>query len=174
MNTHTELVPIETITGKIHLIRGVKVMLDEDLAYLYGVTTKRFNEQIRRNRERFPPDFMFRLTSEEFNNLRSQFATSSTASGHGGRRHLPLVFTEHGAIMAATVLNSRRAVEISIYVVRAFVKHREMRASNKKFAKRLDELESRLTGHDENFRVVFETIKQLIATEETSKRKIGF
>ncbi len=120
MNFPADLVSLETITSNIHLIRGIKVMLDKDLAELYGVATKRFNEQVRRNQARFPSDFMFQLTKDEYDNLRSQIATSSATSGHGGRRHPPLVFTEHGAIMAAAVLNSQRAVETSIYVVRAF------------------------------------------------------
>jgi len=107
----SDLIPLETITGKIHLIRGRKVMLDQDLAELYGATTKRFNEQIRRNLARFPSDFMFQLTKEEYDRLRSQIATSKSSPDRGGRRYLPLAFTEHGAIMAAAVLNSQRAVE---------------------------------------------------------------
>lgn len=170
----SDIIPIEAISRKIYVLRGTKVMLDADLAQLYGVTTKRFNEQIRRNPKRFPTDFMFQLTSEEYEGLRSQIATSSKPAGHGGRRHLPMVFTEHGAIMAATVLNSQQAVEASIFVVRAFVQLREILASHKEFAKRLEELETRLTGHDENFRIVFNAIKQLIKAEERTKRKIGF
>lgn len=170
----TNIIPLETITGKIHLIQGTKVMLDSDLAELYGVTTKRFNEQVRRNRERFPLDFMFQLTTEEYEILKSQIATSSQTAGHGGRRHLPYVFTEHGAIMAAAILNGQRAVETSIFVVRAFVKLREMVASNSQFAARLDDLEKRLAGHDENFRLVFETIRQLLEEDAKPKRRIGF
>jgi hypothetical protein len=117
------IVLIERAESKILLIRDQKVILDSDLALLYGVTTSRLNEQVRRNIERFPDDFMFLLTKEEFDNLKSQFATSS--SGWGGRRKLPYAFTEHGAIIAASVLNSERAVQASIFVVRAFVKMRQ-------------------------------------------------
>ena len=112
------LLPLEAITPRIVVIRDLRVMLDAHLALLYGVQTRRLNEQVRRNRERFPQDFIFELTAEEFGNLKSQSATSSW----GGRRKLPFAFTEHGAIMAATVLNTPRAVEVSVYVVRAFVR----------------------------------------------------
>src|SRR5947208_11730932 len=115
------VVPIERIESRILLVRGDKVLLDADLATLYGVQTRRLNEQVRRNLARFPADFMFQLTDAEFELLMSQFATSNP--GRGGRRKRPLVFTEHGALMAATVLNSARAVEVSLYVVRAFVRH---------------------------------------------------
>ena len=131
------LLPLEAITHHIIVLREQKVLLDSDLAALYGVETRRLNEQVRRNRGRFPKDFIFELTPEEFANLKSQFATSSW----GGRRKLPMAFTEHGAIMAATVLNSPRAVEVSVYVVRAFVRLREMATSHQDLAKRLDELE---------------------------------
>jgi len=136
-----ELVPVEAIARKIYVIRGHKIMLDSDLADLYGVTTKRLNEQVRRNRDRFPADFMFQLTREENDALRSRIATSSKNPGHGGRRTLPFAFTEHGAIMAATVLKSKRAVDTGIFVVRAFVKLREMLAGQIQFASRLEELE---------------------------------
>ncbi|MDF1579067.1 MAG: ORF6N domain-containing protein [Desulfobulbales bacterium] len=168
------LVSTEVIASRIYFVRGKKVILDSDLAELYGVPTKRLNEQVRRNIERFPGDFMFRLTKEEYDHLRSQIATSSDGSGHGGRRTLPLVFTEHGAIMAATVLNSKQAVEVSIFVVRAFVRLREMLVGHKQFAHRLDELEKRLAYHDENFQIVFDAIKQLLAEDEKPKRRIGF
>jgi hypothetical protein len=111
------------IENKIYIIRGQKVMLDSDIAVLYEVTTKRLNEQVKRNKDRFPIDFMFRLSREEFENLKSHFATSN---GYGGRRHLPYVFTEHGAVMLASVLKSPRAIEASIFVVRAFIKFREI------------------------------------------------
>lgn len=169
-----DLVSTEAIAGLIHHARGKKVVLDSDLAELYGVSTKRLNEQVRRNSERFPEDFMFRLTKEEYDNLRSQFATSSERPGHGGRRTLPFVFTEHGAIMAATVLNSKQAVEVSVFVVRAFVQLREMLTEHKLFAHRLDVLEKRLAGHDENFQLVFDAIKQLLIEEEKPQRRIGF
>ena len=125
------------IANRIVEVRGHKVMIDADLAELYGVPTKRLNEQVRRNALRFPPDFMFQLSADELVNLRSQFATSSW----GGRRYAPFAFTEHGALMAATVLNSSRAVEVSLYVVRAFVRLREAIAQHRDLAKRLADLE---------------------------------
>jgi hypothetical protein len=134
------LIPIEPIAQSIVLIRGHKVLLDTDLALLYDVPTKRFNEQVRRNLERFPADFMFQLTDEEWAALRSQFATLKSGRGQH-RKYLPFAFTEHGAIMAATILNSPRATEVSVYVVRAFVRLRVVLASNKDLSKRLDDLE---------------------------------
>jgi hypothetical protein len=161
------LIPAEVIERKIYLIRGQKVMLDSDLAELYGVTTKRLNEQVRRNLKRFPSDFMFQLSNEEAESLRSQFATSK----RGGRRYLPYAFTEQGVAMLSSVLNSRRAIEVNIQIMRAFVKLREMIASNKELAKRLDELESK---YDEQFKVVFDAIRELMAPVDPKKRKIGF
>jgi phage regulator Rha-like protein len=134
-------VPVES---RIFVLRGQKVILDNDLAELYGVPVKRLNEQIKRNRERFPQDFMFQLSAEEQQSLRSQNATSK----RGGRRYLPYAFTEHGAIMAATVLNSERAVEMSVFVVRAFVRLREMLSTNQQLSGKIDELERRLDTHD--------------------------
>jgi phosphatidylglycerophosphatase A len=165
--------PVAEMDGKIHLIRGQRVMLDSDLAAIYGVSTKRLKEQFRRNRNRFPVDFAFELTREEFTALRSQIATSN---GRGGRRYLPTVFTEHGAIMLASVLNSDRAVEMSIFVVRAFVRMREVLTSNRELAKRLDELEKRVTGHDEVLANLVAAIRQLLEApaEEKPKRQIGF
>jgi hypothetical protein len=160
---------MEQIERKIRLVRGQKVMLDSDLAELYGVSTKRLNEQVRRNVERFPADFMFRLSLKEFDSLRSQFATSGPK--HGGRRYCPLAFSEHGALMAASVLNTPRAVEVSIYVVRVFVKLREMIASHKDLAGRLDEMERK---YDSQFKVVFDAIRALIAEPEPKEKKIGF
>ncbi len=167
----SNLMPIDAISSKIYLIRKQKVMLDRDLAELFGVETKQLKRQVRRNIGRFPSDFMFMLTKDEVENLRCQIGTL----GKGAHmRYPPMVFTEHGAIMAASVLNSKRAVEVSIFVVRAFVKLRELLSTHKKMAKKLDELEKRLTGHDENFQVVFEVIKQLLEVDEKPKRKIGF
>ena len=145
-------------------------MLDSDLADLYGVTTKRLNEQVRRNIQRFPADFMFQMTSQEFENLRSQIATSSHGN-HGGRRSLPFVFTEHGAIMAATILNSVRAVQMSIRVVRAFVGLRHLLESNAAIAKKLAALERKYDGH---FAAVFEAIRELMSPRTLPKRRIGF
>jgi ORF6N domain. len=167
---------VEQIESQIFLIRGQKVMLDADLAELYGVETKRFNEQVRRNSERFPEDFMFQLTAEEFANLRSQIATSNnpvgSPTGRGGRRHLPYAFTEHGAIMAASVLNSPRAVETSVQVVRAFVRLRQMLASNAELSRRLSTLEKK---YDIQFKAVFDAIRELMTPlEPKKKRPIGF
>ena len=164
------MITAETIERKIYQIRGQKVMRDSDLAELYGVPTKRLNEQVRRNAGRFPDDFMFQLTSDEYESLRSQIATLKQGRGQH-RKYLPSVFTEHGALMAASVLNTPRAVEVSLYVVRAFVKLREMIASHKDLARKLDALEKKYDGQ---FQVVFEAIRQLMAIEEKPKRKIGF
>jgi predicted amino acid-binding ACT domain protein len=143
----------EQIDGMIHTIRGVRVMLDRDLAEIYGVPTFRFNEAIKRNRHRFPADFMFQLTREEFDSLTSQIAMSKTENssqiamsktGHGGRHTLPYVFTEHGALQAANVLRSKRAVQMSLFVIRAFVKMRETLLGTRELAKKLAALEKKL------------------------------
>jgi len=170
------IVPLEQVVSRIFLVRGQKVMLDADLAELYGVTTTRLNEQVRRNARRFPADFAFQMTNQEFAILMSQNATSSPRSlGHGGRRKNPLVFTEHGAIMAASVLNSSRAVEVSIFVVRAFVQLREMLSSNKKLAHKLNELERKLATHDHAITELIEAIRQMMTPPEPKKkRSIGF
>ena len=171
------LVPVEHIACSILVLRGRRVLLDAELADLYGVTTKRFNEQVRRNRERFPADFMFQLTDEEHTALRSQFATLKLGRGHH-RKYLPYAFTEHGAIMAATILNSPRAVEMSVYVVRAFVKLRELLTSNKELARRLDELEGRiekkLATHDQAIAAILSAIRQLMNPPVPKRRPIGF
>lgn len=166
---------IEAIASRIVTLRGERVLLDADLAALYGVETRRLNEQVRRNRRRFPADFIFRLTREELENLMSQFATSRW----GGRRKLPYVFTEHGAIQAATILSTRRAVEVSVYVVRAFVQLRGVLAANRELAKRLDELESRIERkfdtHDRVIADILDAIRQLMTPPEPKpKRRIGF
>ncbi len=177
----TALVAIEAIASRIVVLRGQRVMLDADLAALYGVTTKRLNEQGRRNLERFPSDFMFQLKNQEIAILRSQFATSSSDArslAWGGRRYTPHAFTEHGALMAPMVLNSPRATEVSVYVVRAFVELRDMLVAHKELAKRLDELESRLerklATHDQAIAGILDAIRQLMAPEPTKKRRIGF
>jgi len=166
------IIPVERIESLILLVRGQKVMLDSDLAELYGVTTKRLNEQVKRNQERFPGDFMFQLTSEETKPLRSQIATSKR--GRGGRRYRPYAFTEHGAIMAASVLSSHRAIEVSVYVVRGFVKLREMLRTHKELAQKLAELEKRIEGHDEEIIALFEAIRQLMEPPEKPSKRIGF
>jgi hypothetical protein len=163
---------IANLQGAIHLIRGQRVMLDFDLAMIYGVTTKRLNEQLKRNRLRFPADFAFQLTVQEFRTLKSQIATSSS---HGGKRKLPWVFTEHGALMLASVLNSAIAVQASVRVVRAFVRLREMVAANAQLAAKLEELERRFDSHDEAIANLFATLKQLLEPSEAPKRReIGF
>jgi len=164
-----ELILVEMIEKKIYLIRGHKVMLDSDLAELYEVPTRRLNEQFKRNIARFPSDFMFQLSPEEDENLRSQFATSS--SRHGGRRYLPYVFTEQGVAMLSSVLNSERAIQVNIAIMRAFVKLREMIASNKDLAKRLDDLEKK---YDTQFKIVFDAIRRLMTPPEPKRRQIGF
>jgi ORF6N domain-containing protein len=144
-------------------------MLDAVLAVLYGVSTKRLNEQVRRNRSRFPDDFMFQLTGEEVRSLRSQFATSK--QGRGGRRYAPLVFTEQGIAMLSSVLNSERAIQVNIEIMRAFVRLREMIATHKDLARKLAALEKR---YDAQFKVVFDAIRELMAPPEPNKRKIEF
>ena len=149
------------------------MILDADLALLYGVQTRRLNEQIRRNLKRFPPEFLFRLTNQELVSLMSQFATSK--AGRGGRRKAPYVFTEHGAIMAAMVLHSSRAIEMSLFVVRAFVQLRNSIAGSKELNKRLDDLERRVGTHDQAIREILAAIRQLTAPPEPARRRrIGF
>jgi hypothetical protein len=163
-----ELLPIELIEKKILIIRGEKVMLDSDLAELYGVPTKVFNQAVKRNRERFPDDFIFQLTKEEKDEV-------VTNCDHLKRLkfspNLPFAFTEHGAIMAATILNSPVAIKASIQVVRAFVKLREMLATHKDLAKKLEDMERK---YDAQFKVVFDAIRELMKPPEPKKRQIGF
>jgi len=166
-----DLIPTERIEQAIFLIRGQRVILDDDLSRLYGVTTKRLNEQVKRNRNRFPGDFMFQLNLQEVTALRSQFATSNR--GRGGRRYLPFAFTEHGAIMAANVLNSQRAIEASVYVVRTFVRLRELLVTNKDLAQKLAELERKVASHDSHIQSLFEAIRRLMAPDPP-KPRIGF
>ena len=170
-------VPVEGITHAILVLRGHRVLLDSELATLYGVTTKRLNEQVRRNLDRFPEDFMFQLTAPEAEALRSQFATLKAGRGQH-RKYRPYAFTEHGAIQAANVLNSSRAVEMGIYVVRAFVRLRELLASNHELARRLDQLEARiqkkLTSHDEAIAAILSAIRELMAAPPPKRRGIGF
>jgi hypothetical protein len=163
---------VVSIESRITILRHQKVILDTTLAQLYGVPAKRLNQQVNRNRERFPPDFMFKVTPREFTILRLQFATSRLR--HGGRRSLPYVFTEHGAIMAATVLNSKQAVEMSVFVVRAFVRLREIVATNKEFAERLNELEEHLETHDGTIQEIISAIRELMNRPSRRKSKIGF
>jgi len=175
--------PTDGAFPRILTIRGQKVILDTDLAEVYGVPTKRLNEQIRRNQERFPTDFMFRLDPQNVADLRSQFATSSAQSMrsqivtglHGGRRYLPYAFTEHGALMAATVLNSPRAVQMSVFVVRAFVMMREQLLNRVELEKRLAEIEKALMSHDAALRDLYQKIRPLLLPPTAPPRKqIGF
>ncbi len=169
-----DLIPEKRIFGIILVIRGKKVIIDSDIAELYGVETRRLNEQVRRNIDKFPEDFMFQLTKEEFDSLKSQIATSS--SGWGGRRKAPLVFTEHGALQAANVLNSAQASKMSVYIVRAFVRLREFALSNEKLAHKVDQLENQVGEHDQILTALIREIRQLIEAPipKLKKRKIGF
>ena len=156
------------LEGRILFIRGHRVMLDGDLALPYGVSTKRLNEQVRRNPRRFPPDFAFHLNSRETRNLRSQIATSSW----GGRRNFPCAFTEHGAVMLASVLSSPTAIQASLEVVRAFIRLRELLGKHASLTRRLDELESRYDGQ---FKVVFDAIRGLMTSpDDPPPRRVGF
>ena len=168
MKSKRGIVLSELIQSKIILIRGEKVMLDADLAKLYEVSTKRLNEQVRRNPGRFPSDFMFQLTKEEYRILRSQVATSSW----GGRRYLPYAFTEQGVAMLSSVLDSERAILVNVEIMRTFVRLREILATHKYLARKLEELEKK---YDEQFAVVFDAIRELMKPPEPPpKRRIGF
>jgi hypothetical protein len=185
------LIPAERIEQAILLIRGAKVMLDRDLAKLYGVSVKALNQAVKRNRERFPTDFMFQLTWEEAGDLRSHFATlkenaardtevsrsqSVTLKRGANPKYRPYAFTEQGVAMLSSVLNSQRAIEVNIAIMRAFVRLREMLGSHKELARKLDDLERKLGEHDQKFQVVFEAIRQLMAPppQPAKKRRIGF
>ena len=169
-----DLIPEKRILKIIMVIRGEKVILDSDLAKLYNVETRRLNEQVRRNIEKFPADFMFQLTKEEFENLKSQIATSSP--GWGGRRKLPFVFTEHGALHAANVLNSLQANKMSVFIVRTFVRLREMALTNEKLSRKVNQLENRVSDHDEILIELVREIRKLIDTPKPKgkTRSIGF
>ena len=161
-------VPMERVADRILSIRGHRVMLDADLAELYGVPTKRLNEAVRRNAARFPEDFMFQLTVDEAETLRSQLATSN---GRGGRRYIPYGFTELGVAMLSSVLNSERAVQVNIAIMRAFVRLRELAASHKDVLRRLDEMEGK---YDRQFKVVFDAIRALMEPPKIPRRRIGY
>jgi hypothetical protein len=169
----TQLVPVEHVERLIHLARGEKVLLDADLARLYGVETKALNRAAKRNRSRFPQDFMFQLTAGEAVALRCQIGTSK--AGRGGRRYLPYAFTEQGVAMLSSVLRSERAVQVNVAIMRAFVSLRRMMAGNETLAQKLVELERRLEGHDASIRSLFEAIRQLMAPPPAPPRpEIGF
>ncbi len=161
----------ETVVSRIYIVRNHRVMLDSDLAELYGVPTRVFNQAVKRNKERFPADFMFQLTDGEYDSLRSQIVISNQ---RGGRRYLPYAFTEHGAIMAATILNSQRAIEMSVFVVRAFVQLRDLLSSHKQLSSRLDDLERKLASHDRDITMIINAIRNLITPPSQKKRQIGF
>jgi len=165
-----DFIPHATIEQKILLIRGHKVMLDRDLAYLYGVSTKDLKRQVRRNWKRFPEDFMFELSKEETQNWRRQFGTSNFGNKMG-LRHAPFVFTEHGILMLSSVLNSQRAIEVNIQIMRTFVRLRELMQTHKDLWKKIREMENK---YDAQFKGVFDAIRKLIVCEEKTKRRIGF
>jgi len=154
--------PEETVIRKIYWIRGIKVMVDIDLASLYGVSTKALKQAVKRNFKKFPIDFMFELTNSEFENLRSQIVTSSW----GGQRYLPFAFTEQGVAMLSGILQSDRAIQVNIAIMRAFVQLRRFLESNKELARKIEELEKAVTGHDEKIGLIFQAIKQLIDKKE--------
>ncbi len=172
VNASNEITPVEVVEQRILLIRGLKVILDVDLARFYGVTTRRLNEQVKRNRARFPSDFAFRLTQEEWNEVVAKCDHLGKSKYFKG---LPLVFSEHGAIMAAGVLNSSRAVEMSVLVVRAFVNLRHAIAEHEAIARRLDDLERHFTGHDDQIRGILDALRLLASPAPVpERRRIGF
>jgi len=164
-----QLIPTTTLQRKIYLIQGQKVMLDSDLAELYGVSTKRLNEQVKRNRSRFPADFLIRLSEIEVEVIRSLNATLETPGRGRHRKYLPYAFTEQGVAMLSSVLTSERAIQVNIAIMRAFVDLREMVATHKKLAQKLGQLERRIGEHDEDIRSIFQAIYEL-----TAPKKIGF
>jgi phage regulator Rha-like protein len=165
-------VPVEQIERRIYFIRSQKVMLDSDLAELYQVQTKDLNKAVKRNLDRFPEDFMFRITPGEMEILRFQNGTSS--SNHGGRRYLPYVFTEHGVAMLSSVLSSKRAVQVNIVIIRTFIRLREILSGRNDLARKLETLERKYEQHDEELTAVFEAIRKLLPEPAPSKRRIGF
>ncbi len=164
------IIPDTVVINKIHFIRGNKVMLDSDLADLYGEETRRLNEQIKRNIERFPSDFMFQLTENEFENLKSQFATSSW----GGRRKLPYVFTEYGVLMLSSVLNSKKAISINIQIVRIFTQMREMLLANKDILLQLEKKNQKVIGQDDRIDMIYDYLKEFIESKKKPRVAIGF
>ncbi|WP_456377932.1 ORF6N domain-containing protein [Lutibacter sp.] len=164
------VIPDEIISNKIYLIRGQKVMLDRDLAELYQVETRRLNEQVKRNRNRFPEDFMFELTKEEFSVLKSQNATSSW----GGVRKNPKAFTEHGVLMLSSVLNSERAIGVNIRIIRVFTKIREMLTDNLSLKLEIEEIKKKLSNQGKNIELVFNYLDELMEKKEKPRAKIGY
>ncbi|HKO96819.1 MAG TPA: ORF6N domain-containing protein [Pyrinomonadaceae bacterium] len=186
VNKNLSRVSVQLIERRIYLIRGDKVMIDADLAELYELPTKRFNQQVRRNLKRFPEDFMFRLTKEESESLRSQFATSKQVSeslrsqfatsktGRGGRRYLPYALTEQGVAMLSSVLNSERAIEVNIAIMRAFVKLRRLLESNEDLNRKFAAVIRQLATHDKYFTIVFDELKKLSDPPTHARKQIGF
>jgi hypothetical protein len=177
------MIPMERIESRIYLVRGQKVMLDSHLAELYGVRTHVLNQAVKRNLSRFPDDFMFKLTAQEYDNLKFHFGTSnlksqSVISSWGGRRKLPYVFTEQGVAMLSSVLNSERAIQVNIKIMRAFVKIKQALAIHKKLALKLDLLEERfgkrLDKHEQEIALIFEAIRKMLTIDEKPRRRIGF
>ncbi len=174
-NNQLSVIPDETVINKIYQIRGEKVMLDSDLAELYGVETRRLNEQVKRNIDRFPEDFMFQLTEPEFENLKSQIATSSW----GGRRKLPYAFTEHGVLMLSSVLYSDLAIKVNIQIMRVYTKIRNMLATHKDLLLKFEQFETKLADHDDKIMLIFEYLKQFEQAkqqelEQKKRQRIGF
>ena len=181
-----EIIPIERVAQSIRWIRGHKVLLDSDLALLYGVATKVLNQAVKRNRERFPDDFMFQLNADETGFLRSQFVTLekerrtnwsqivTSSEKHRGKRYRPYAFTEQGIAMLSSVLKSDRAIKVNIAIMRAFVKLRQLLNVNRELAKKFSELEQRVGKHDEDITAIMEAIRQLMAPPEKPRREIGF
>ncbi len=177
MAENKPMIPDEVVMTKIYYIRGNKVMMDRDLAELYGVETKRLKEQVRRNIDRFPEDFMFEMTKDELENWRSQFATSN--SEKMGMRVPPFMFTEHGVLMLSSVLNSKRAIEMNIQIMRVFTKMKEMIFNHAELLARLESIEQKLEGHDHEIKVLFEYLKKLMEEKELrigqeNRKRIGY
>jgi phage regulator Rha-like protein len=162
----------EVIISKIYLVRKQKVMIDRDLAELYGVETKRLKEAVRRNSDRFPKDFMFKMNRKEFDILRTQFASSK--EGRGGTRYLPMVFTEQGVTMLACILNSKRAITVNIQLIRIYTKLREMLLTHKDILLQLEKIQQKLTGHDVQIEQIFHYLKQLLNPPQPPRPRIGF
>ena len=163
----------ETIINKIYLLRNQKVMIDRDLAELYGVETKRLKEAVRRNKERFPDDFMFQMTRSEFQVLRTQIASSKPET-RGGTQYLPMAFTEQGVTMLSCILNSERAIAVNIHIIRIFTRMREMLLTHKDILLQLEKIEQKLSGHDEQIAKIFHYLKQLLNPPIPTRERIGF
>jgi len=171
-NLKSQIITEEIVISRIYEIRNQKVMLDSDLAALYGVETKRLNEQIRRNLDRFPEDFMIQLTETEWTSLRSQFATSKI--GRGGRTYLPNVFTEHGVLMLSSVLNSQQAIQVNIQIVRIFARLRKLLSEHHELKAEITEIKTKLNNQDKNIELVFNYIDELTEKKNIPRKRIGF